>query len=108
MSIDVGLAVLFLVAFLLGTRATIRQWRRYRTITPTLVTPRAELIMWAFAVISTVITIAAGYYGFLSLRRVAGFDPLPPEWASISIGVAAGVLLLPEFIDRVVKRIMDG
>jgi hypothetical protein len=86
--------------FVLGVRSTWRLWRLHRGEDQS---PR-NLITGAFVTVAFVVTLAAGYYGFLSARRVLGFEPLPGA-ALVSVLVAAVVLLIPSFLDWTVGRI---
>lgn len=97
------IAVLVLVVcFLLGVRST----KHLRAIHNGEAPPR-NLITGAFYFVSLVVTVAAGYYGFLSARRVLGFEPIPGVGV-LSVGVASAVLLIPVFLDWTVSRIRSG
>lgn len=58
-------------------------------------------ILVGLAIIATIITIAALWFGILTVRRALGFEPLPPD-ITISVGLvlAALVLLIPTGIER--------
>lgn len=96
-------AAAFLAAFVLGVRASLRITRTYRQIRPKLVAPE-ELIAVAFVVVAWVVTVAAGWYGTLSLLRLTGTAIVP--WSPmVSLAVAMTVLALPPFLDLVLERI---
>jgi len=104
MSIEVLFAVGVVVAFVCGVRSTIRLWRRYHDAKAVLLDWRERLILKSFVTVSVVITGAAGFYGFMAVRRLMGFDSL--EWASaVSALVAIGVLFIPVALDAAVQRI---
>lgn len=105
--VEVGVMALFMAAFVLGARATWRLVRRYRDASPRLVEPRAYLVLFAFVAVSVVITLAAGYFGFLTIRRLLGYDPIPGI-SVVSLIVIAVVVLIPVFLDNVVARIADA
>ncbi|HEV8545009.1 MAG TPA: hypothetical protein VGQ64_01840 [Candidatus Limnocylindrales bacterium] len=97
------LAVSILVgAFVLGVRST---WH-LRAIHHAEEPPRNR-ITGAFYRTALTITAAAGFYGFLSARRVLGFDPLPGI-SIASLLVASAVLLIPVFLDMTVRQIRSG
>lgn len=93
------IVALFLGFFGLGVRATWRLRGIHRGETP----PRNR-ITFAFYVVALVITAAAGFYGFLGVRRVLGFEPIPGA-AVVSIAIASAVLLIPVFLEWTVERI---
>lgn len=98
--LEILFIVIAVIAFVRGLRATVRLWRLYFTDGKT----RQEEVLLAFALISTAITVTAGWFGFLSIRRVAGFDALP--WSPlIGIVLASMILLIPEALDRLIDRI---
>lgn len=105
--VELGVMAVFMAAFALGTRATWRQVRRYRDASPRLVEPRAYLVLFAFVAVSVVITLAAGYFGFLTIRRLLGYEAIPGI-SIVSLVVVAVVVLIPVFLDKVVARIADG
>jgi hypothetical protein len=88
----------FIAAFLIGLRSTFRIHRIRKLV------DHHNRILYAFDVVCLVITIAAGFYGFLGIRRVLGFDSLPGV-AVISVVVASAVLLIPLFLDWTVTQI---
>lgn len=95
---------IFLVAFVDGVRSTWHLWREYRATSPTLTEPRAYLVLWAVVVVCVVITVACGYFGFLSLRRLVGFEPIPGI-SVVSTVIIAGVVMIPRFLKLIVARI---
>lgn len=98
---DVILAILlFGVPAALGLRATWHLWQLVFFDGES----RRQLLLIAMALISTVITAAALWYGALAARRLLGFDPLP--WATpVSLVIAGIVLLIPAAIEAVVSEI---
>lgn len=105
--IDTAVALTFVFAFLVGVRSTWRLWRRYQATSPTLTEPRAYLVLVAFVAVSLIVTAAAGYFGFVSVRRLLGFEPIPGT-PFVSTIVAICVLFIPALLDAVVKRVADG
>jgi hypothetical protein len=71
---------------------------------PKLTEPRAYLVLVAFVVVSVVVTIAAGYFGFTLGRRLADLEPFEGQ-TLISIIVVAIVVLIPQFLLQIVQRI---
>lgn len=96
----VGVTLAFVGAFLLGVRATWRLWKRWRH-------DPERLLLFALFAAALVITVTAGWVGFLSVRRLLGFEPI--SWSPVVTTVLAIVLVfLPEFLERVVDRIERG
>lgn len=99
-------AAVFVVAFLFGGRSTRRLTRTYREVAPALQPPYG-LILQAFVVVALVITVAAGLFGFFSIRRLAGFQPV--DWQPLaSLLIASAVLVLPRYLESVVARIASS
>lgn len=96
-------AALFVAAFLVGVRSSIRLTGRYLRIAPSL--RRADRMipgLWVF--IAWAITVAAGWFGAIAVWRLFGNAPV--EWSPpISAGIATLILFLPLVIERVVDRI---
>lgn len=91
------------VAFALGLRGSVRLTRRYRAVRPLLAKHEREILL-AFVVVAWLITSGAGYFGYLSARRLLGFGPL--DWTPIvSVLLASAVLLIPAFLDHIVSRV---
>lgn len=95
--------VVFLLAFAIGLRSSIRIARTYRAISGKLAGPE-RLIAFAFVLVACVVTAAAGWYGSVSALRLAGvqtlfYTPL------VSILVATCVLALPPFLDFVLDYV---
>lgn len=96
-------SLLFTTAFGVGVVSTIYLWR----VRGNGWTDHRNMILDAIFVVSLVVTLAAGYFGFLSLRRVWGFEPLP--WTPIAgLVVSTTVLLIPPFLVWIVRRIQKG
>ena len=93
----VVVAVLFVVPAILGVRATYRLWRLY-------LDTKRNSIVFSFAMISTIITSAASFYGIIAIRRLLGFTPL--DWTpGASLLLAALVLFIPAALERLVDNI---
>lgn len=97
------ITVAFTFAFLLGVRASWRLWHRYHDDT---LRPRS-LILLAFLVVAVVVTVVAGWVGFLAVRRMLGFEAL--SWSpALTYALAFLLALIPEFLSRIVNRIERG
>lgn len=94
---------LFVIVGVLGIRGSWRLTRRYHDVSSQLV-DRERLILLAFVIVAWLITVAAAYFGFLTVRRMLGFEPLP-ELAPVSAVIAFGIFLIPAFLDAVVDRV---
>lgn len=104
MTIDMLFALGVIIAFLSGTRSTWRLWRRYTSARVVLLEPRERLILRSFVIVSVMITVAAGYFGFVALRRMLGYDPL--DWTpTVSVLLAIVILFIPTMLDLVVARV---
>ena len=100
MSDPILFALLFLIPSALGVRATWRLWRVYRFDEES----RASPILLAFALVATLITAAAIWFGVINLRRLLGLEPI--AWApTISIVIAAVILLIPAGLERLVDYV---
>lgn len=87
----------------IGWYSTFRLIGKYRTVR---VPGRARWILIAFVVVSVVISFAASYFGFLSVRRVLGYPPM--DWTpGVSVLVACIVFLLPPLLDRIADYIAN-
>lgn len=95
----VGLAVLG-TAFILGVRSVISLWAIWLHDVRT----RRNPILAAFAIIALVVTLASGWFGFASLRRLAGNEPLP-FGPAVGLVLAAIVLLIPVWLDLIVSLV---
>lgn len=94
--------VVFLVPAGLGVRATYRLWRLVFYDGET----RASKILVSFAIVASIITLAALWFGFSITRRLLGFDALPLEVAGpIGLILSAAVLLIPAGLERLVAYI---
>lgn len=94
------LALVFAIPAVLGTRATWRLWRIYLFDGES----KSQVILLSFAIIATIITIAAVYFGALTVRRVLGFDAL--DWTpTVSLILASVILLIPTGLERLVAYI---
>ena len=88
------------IAFILGLRGSLRLHRRYVDVAGQLVR-RERLLLASIVGVSWTITAAAGYFAFVSARRIFGFEAL--EWTPIvSLVVATVILLIPAALDYVV------
>jgi len=94
------LAVLVLVfTFGLGIRSTWRLRRIHHSEKP----PRNRITA-AFYRTALTITLAAGFFGLLSARRVLGFETIPGI-SIVSLLISSVVLLIPLFLDLSVQNI---
>lgn len=117
MSEDIATVLVVGIPAILGIRSTLVIWgivlfdhqvglnpvRALRTIVAEF--PRNPILV-GLALISTIITIAALWFGVLTVRRALGFEPIPID-ISIPVGLilAALVLLIPTGIERLVAYI---
>jgi hypothetical protein len=100
---DAFYAYSFAVAFLLGIRSTVRLAQTYVNVRHRL--PRLRrLALQAFVVVSGSITFAAGWFGFLTVRRILGFEPIDGSQFAGFI-IAELVLLIPLYLDTIVDVI---
>lgn len=90
---------IFAAAFAIGVYSSWGLWLIHRDETP----PR-NLITRAFVVVAILVTLAAGYYGLLSARRLLGYEPIPGS-AIASILLASAILLIPAFLRLTVAAI---
>lgn len=91
------------VALVLGIRGSVRLTTRYRDVAAVLV-PRERLLLLALVVVAWTITIAAAYFMWLGVRRLAGEPPF--EWSPLTSTLVASVILfIPAFLDYVVERV---
>lgn len=96
-------AVPFGIAFVLGVRASVRMTLRYWAVADEL-DWRERLVLLLLMNIAWVITIMAGYVGFLSVRTLLGYEPIN-ELRPVTVVLSTLVLLLPAVIDFVVARV---
>lgn len=96
-------AVLFVITAVFGLRGSIRLTWRYLDVVEQL-DERERWVLLAFVLTAWVITAAALWYGFLSVRTVLGFQRIEGI-ATVSALIATGVLLIPTFLDAVVSRV---
>jgi uncharacterized membrane protein YidH (DUF202 family) len=95
-----------LAAFIIGAWSTWDVWQLHRDTAPRM-TPLERMVLGLLVLICAVITLAAGYFGFLSVRRLFGFDAF--DWSPLASAVVAlAVLLLPARIRYVARRITRG
>jgi hypothetical protein len=94
-----GLIVLG-VAFVLGVRSVVRLWLIWLHDVRT----RRNPILAAFALIALLITVASGWFGATSLRRVLGYEPLP-YGPIVGLVLASIVLLIPVWLDLIVSLV---
>lgn len=96
-------AILLGITTVLGLRGSIRLTRRYLGVRGELV-DRERWILLAFVIVSWAVTVAAMWFGWLTVRRLLGFAPVP-ETAAIGALIATVVMLIPAFLDWVVERV---
>lgn len=94
---------LFVIVGVLGIRGSWRLTRRYHDVSPQLV-ERERLILLAFVIVAWLVTVAALYFGGLSVRRLLGFEALP-QFSAVSAVIAFAIFLIPAFLDAVVERV---
>lgn len=87
------------IAFFDGLRCTIGLYHDHRGQVP----PRNR-ITFAFVVVATLCTAAAGFFGFLTVRRWLGFEQIPAI-GLVSLIVSSAVLFIPHFLRWTVARI---
>lgn len=79
-------------------RATFRLWRLWRGDL------NRSLLLLAFWVVALIVTVAGVWIGFLSVRRILGYEPL--GWsAPITAVVTVFVLQVPMLLDALVGRV---
>jgi hypothetical protein len=93
----------FLAAFLLGIRSTFHLWQYTREDRGV----RQNRILRAIFLTAGTVTLAAGWFGFLTLRRLAGLEPIG-GLTVVNVLVAALVLIIPWQLQRVVEGIRRG
>lgn len=92
--------VVFGIPALLGLRATWRLWRIYLFDGES----RSQVILLSFAVVATLITGAAFWFGGLTLRLFLGYEPIP--WTRpVGLIVAAVILMIPAGLEWLVGYI---
>lgn len=96
-------ASIFVIAGVFGIRGSVRVTRRYIGVRDELQW-RERWILLLLAGTCWVITTAALFYGFLSVRTLLGFERFV-GLAPISVLLAAVILFLPTVIDYVVERV---
>lgn len=97
------IAVPFGIAFVLGLRASVRMTLRYWAVADETEW-RERLVLLLLMNIAWVITATAGYFGFLSMRTLLGYEPID-ELRPVTVVLATLVLLTPAVIDFVVARV---
>lgn len=79
-------------------RATWRLWRLWRR------DKSRSLILLAFWIVAFIVTIAGLWVGFLSVRRLIGYEPL--DWAPPITGILTILVLqIPMILDGLVQRV---
>lgn len=96
-------AVVFGIVAILGLRGSIRLTARYRAVADEL-DEREQWVLGSFAVVAWTITVVAGYFGVLAVRRLLGFEAIG-GLTIVSAVLATVVLLVPAFLDYVVDRV---
>lgn len=96
-------AGLFVIAAVVGVRSSLHLTRRYRSVRGQLES-RDALLLLAFVLVAWTLTVAALWWGFVSVRRIVGFEPL--DWTPfVSVVLAAVVLFIPAYLDAIVGRV---
>ena len=89
-----------IAAFALGLRGSLRLRRRYIDVSDQLVN-RERLLLASIVGVSWTITVAAGYFAFVSARRLLGYGAL--EWTPVvSLVIATMILCIPAALDYIV------
>lgn len=79
-------------------RATFRLWNLWRG------DKGRSLLLLAFWVVALIVTVAGIWVGFLSVRRLMGFEPL--GWTAPITGlITVFVLQVPSILDGLVSRV---
>lgn len=79
-------------------RATWRLWQLWRA------DKGRSLLLLAFWIVALIVTVAGLWIGFLSVRRLVGYDPL--DWAAPITGtMTILVLQIPMILDGLVQRV---
>lgn len=102
--VDLGLALGIAIAAVVGVRSSVRLAFRYRGVAPLLATWRERLMLGTFVAVAWTITVVALWIGFLTIRRLLGFQVLPgtPPVTGLMVIV---VLFIPTLLDIVVTKI---
>lgn len=96
-------AGLFIIAAAAGVRSSVHLTRRYRAVRGQL-DARDGLLLLAFVLVAWTLTAASLWWGFVSIRRIVGFEAL--DWTPfVSVVIAAVVLLIPAYLDAIVSRV---
>lgn len=94
---------IFLAFFLWGLHSSWWLYTTYRAVAPRI-QPNRRAIALAFVVVSAGVTVICGWIGFLSIRRLLGFDAL--EWSQyVSYLLVLPVLGIPYYLKRTWQRI---
>lgn len=94
LSITVGVVVSAPFAI----RATFRLWRLWRD------DAQRSLLLLAFWIVALIVTTAGLWIGFLSVRRLIGYEPL--DWSAPVTGIVTVLVLqIPMILDGLVQRV---
>lgn len=97
--------LIFAGASIAGVRGSLRLTRRYRKASENgAMTDSERLLLGSLVVTAWIVTIAALYLGFLSVRRMLGYDALP-ALAPVSFLISVAVLVIPTGLDFVIDKI---
>lgn len=81
-----------------AVRSTWRLWRLWRE------DDGRSLLLLAFWAVALIVTVAGGWIGFLTLRRVLGWEPL--SWTAPITGIVTVLVLqIPMILDGLVQRV---
>ena len=95
----------FLIAFVLGLRASVRLRRRYLD-TMHRIDPRNRLLLASIVWTAILISVTVGWIGILSLLRIATdvrFDWTPPITLALSVIIA----FIPVMFDEAISVVED-
>jgi uncharacterized membrane protein len=96
LTVVVAAGVIISVPF--AVRATWRLWRLWRH------DEGRSLLLLAFWVVALIVTTAGIWIGFLSVRRLIGFEAL--DWSPFITGVLVVLVLqIPMILDGLVQRV---
>ena len=99
------LTLLFGVAAVDGWWQTRKLWRKRNRIRPTM-TGSFGLVPLSYVVVALLSTVAATWYGILSIRRLLDLDPI--DWSPIvSVILACGIFFVPRYLAWTWHRIEE-
>lgn len=95
--------MMYAVTFVIGLYSSYRMWRRYMTARDGIARENRP-VLHALVVTCFVITAAAGWLGFLSMRAIVGLPRM--DWTPpFNVVIASAVLLLPGLINLRIRQV---